>query len=109
MSHRPWGLREVLFSGLLREEFKQREIIHDPDIFPSAKGRDGRLVEVSVPDAQDICAGGNGSVHDWVVFGIERTTGSPRCGSTMRATDRNNSTWLWISSPVSLYKACMRG
>jgi len=75
MSHRPWGLREIFFSGLLRKEFKQREIIHDPDIFPSAKGHDGRLVEVSVPDAQDVGAGGNGSVHDWVVFGVGKDDG----------------------------------
>ena len=38
---RPWGLRGISFSGLFREEFKQREIIHDPDIFPSAKGHNG--------------------------------------------------------------------
>ena len=51
---------------------------------------------------------GNGSVHDWVVFGIGKDGGQ----SALRlddAGDRGNSTCLWISSPVSLYKACMRG
>ena len=54
-----------------------------------------------------IGAGGNGSVHDWVVFGIERTTGSPRCG--YNAGSRPQELHVVVDPPVSLYKACIRG